>query len=164
MPWWKGCKVQWNEQQVHIETLYDALERFIEIPARSINVPQRTPISGIHKIKGTGDVVTGRVEQGTVKVGDEVVFLPTHTSSVPCEGKVFSIEMFHKSISEALAGDNAGFSIRGLRKENMPRTGDIMVLKKDSTLKICKTFTAQVQVLNLPGELKVSLFPYLLKK
>jgi len=94
-----------------------------------------------------------------VKVGDEVVFLPTHTSSVPCEGKVFSIEMFHKSISEALAGDNAGFNIRGLRKENMPHTGDIMVLKKDSTLKICKTFTAQVQVLNHPGELKIGYSP-----
>eukprot|EP00421_Protoceratium_reticulatum_P017214 CAMPEP_0168396386 /NCGR_PEP_ID=MMETSP0228-20121227/20522_1 /TAXON_ID=133427 /ORGANISM="Protoceratium reticulatum, Strain CCCM 535 (=CCMP 1889)" /LENGTH=55 /DNA_ID=CAMNT_0008409827 /DNA_START=1 /DNA_END=165 /DNA_ORIENTATION=- len=53
----------------------------------------RMPISGIYKIKGVGDVLAGRVEQGVVKPGEEVVFLPTHTASNPCTGKVFTVEM-----------------------------------------------------------------------
>ena len=48
----------------------------------------RLPISGIYKIKGVGDVLAGRVEQGTVKPGDEVIFMPTHTTANKCEGKV----------------------------------------------------------------------------
>merc|ERR1719276_853240 len=55
----------------------------------------RMPISGIYKIKGVGDVLAGRVEQGVVKPGEEVVFLPTHTASNPCTGKVFTVEMHH---------------------------------------------------------------------
>jgi len=91
----------------------------------------RVPISGIYKIKGAGDVLTGRVEQGTVKPGEEVIFLPTHTAALACEGKVFSVEMHHKSVTQATAGDNVGLNIKGLKKENMPRTGDIMILKSD---------------------------------
>jgi len=119
----------------------------------------RTPISEMYKIKGIGDVVSGRVEQGNIKPGDEIVFLPTHTQSNPCEGKVFSIEMHHKSVPMTIAGDNVGLNIRGLKKENMPRVGDIMISKKDVSLKNCKKITVQVQVLNHPGELKVGYTP-----
>lgn len=53
------------------------------------------PISGIYKITGVGIVLTGRVEQGTIGTGDEVVFLPSHKPVLPCIGKVFSLEMHH---------------------------------------------------------------------
>jgi len=119
----------------------------------------RVPISGIYKIKGAGDVLTGRVEQGTVKPGEEVIFLPTHTAALACEGKVFSVEMHHKSVPQATAGDNVGLNIKGLKKENMPRTGDIMILKSDKTLNKTKNFTAQVQIMEHPGELKVGYSP-----
>jgi elongation factor 1-alpha len=119
----------------------------------------RTPISGVYKIKGAGDVLTGRVEQGTVKPGDEVVFLPTHTPNLACQGKIFSVEMHHKSQPAANAGDNVGLNIKGLVKENMPRVGDIMILKSDQSIKKAKEFTAQVQILNHPGELKVGYSP-----
>ena len=79
-----------------------------------------------------------------VKPGDIVKFIPSHTPSLPCEGKVFSIELHKKSVSLASAGDNCGFNIRGLRRENMPRTGDIMVLKSDNSLKKVSSFTTQV--------------------
>jgi len=104
-------------------------------------------------------VITGRVEQGVVSPGAEIVFLPTNTSSKPCTGKVFTVEMHHKPAQEALTGDNVGLNIKGLDKGNMPRVGDVMVLKKDDSLKACASFTAQVQILDHPGELKVGYTP-----
>ena len=58
----------------------------------------RMPISGIYKIKGVSDVLVGRVEQGVVKPGEEVIFLPTHTASNPCTGKAFTVEMHHQRV------------------------------------------------------------------
>ena len=59
-----------------------------QVPERKTNAALRLPISGIYKIKGVGDVLAGRVEQGIVKPGDEVIFMPTHTAANKCEGKV----------------------------------------------------------------------------
>ena len=70
------------------------------------------PISGAYKIKGVGDVLAGRVEQGVVKPGDEVIFLPTHTVANPCVGKVFTVEMHHKRVDKAGPGDNVGMNIK----------------------------------------------------
>jgi translation elongation factor EF-1alpha len=58
------------------------------VPERKTDAALRLPISGIYKIKGVGDVLAGRVEQGIVKPGDEVIFMPTHTLANKCEGKV----------------------------------------------------------------------------
>jgi elongation factor 1-alpha len=160
MGWWKGADVtNANNEKVHIETLFDALEKLVTLPQRPTNVPLRCPISGIYQIKGAGDVLTGRIEQGIVKPGDEVIFLPTHTTAISCDGKVFSLEMHHKKVPQAEAGDNVGMNIKGLSKVNMPHVGDIMILKKDETIKTCKRFTAQVQVLTHPGELKIGYSP-----
>ena len=63
-------------------------------------------------IKGVGDVLAGRVEQGAVKPGEEVVFIPTHTVSNPCNGKVFTVEMHHKRVDAAHPGDNVGMNIK----------------------------------------------------
>jgi len=160
MPWYNGCEVVLpNKSKITVTTLKETLELMVIIPERSSNAIMRTPISGIYKIKGIGDVLTGRVEQGTVKPGEEVVFLPTHTASTPCQGKVFSVEMHHKVVESATSGDNCGFNIKGLVKENMPRVGDIMILKKDETIGRAYSFTAQIRVLEHPGELKVGYCP-----
>jgi elongation factor 1-alpha len=160
MPWWDGVEVsRLDGQKVKVTTVLDALNNFAIIPPRNMEAPLRVPINGVYKIKGVGDVLAGRVEQGKINPGDEVVFLPTHTSATPCAGKVFSVEMHHKSVPFAGPGDNVGMSIKGLEKTNMPRTGDVMILKKDLSLKRCKRFTAQVQVLEHPGELKVGYTP-----
>jgi len=119
----------------------------------------RMPVSGIYKIKGVGDVVTGRVEQGIVTPGAEVIFIPTHAPSTPCTGKIFTVEMHHKSVPQASAGDNVGLNVKGLVKENMPRVGDVMILKSDDSIGRVGKFTAQVQVLNHPGELKPGYTP-----
>eukprot|EP00179_Madagascaria_erythrocladioides_P000154 CAMPEP_0198315838 /NCGR_PEP_ID=MMETSP1450-20131203/5933_1 /TAXON_ID=753684 ORGANISM="Madagascaria erythrocladiodes, Strain CCMP3234" /NCGR_SAMPLE_ID=MMETSP1450 /ASSEMBLY_ACC=CAM_ASM_001115 /LENGTH=469 /DNA_ID=CAMNT_0044018963 /DNA_START=125 /DNA_END=1534 /DNA_ORIENTATION=- len=160
MAWWSGVDVEnLKKEKVHIDTLRDALEKMVVVPERPKDKPLRVPISGVYKIKGAGDVLTGRVEQGTVKPGTEVTFLPTHSASAPCQGKVFSVEMHHKSVPEAHPGDNVGLNIKGLSKDNMPRVGDVMIVKGDDSLKRTQSFTAQVQVLSHPGELKPGYCP-----
>jgi len=160
MPWWKGQKVKLSKTQaVHVNTLKEALNTFVQPAQRDENSAMRLPLSGVYKIKGVGDVLTGRVEQGCVKPGTEVKFLPTHTASTSCTGKVFTVEMHHKSIEKGGAGDNIGMNVKALNKENMPRVGDIMVLKDDATIANTQNFTCQVQILDIPGEIKVGYSP-----
>ncbi|WP_268241168.1 elongation factor 1-alpha C-terminal domain-related protein, partial [Pseudomonas brenneri] len=158
---WSGVDValKGGKGNLRVVTLLDALDKMVSLPPRPKDKAMRVPISGVYKIKGVGDVLTGRVEQGAVKPGDEVVFLPTHTTATPCTGKVFTVEMHHKSVPEAGPGDNVGMNIKGLNKSNMPRNGDVMVLKSDSTLKQAKKMVVQVQVLDHPGELKAGYTP-----
>jgi elongation factor 1-alpha len=159
MPWWKGVTVKSQKKPVKIDTLLDCLESMVKIPKRALKKSLRMPVSGVYKIKGVGDVITGRVEQGKVEPGNECIFLPTHTSSKPCTGKVFTVEMHHKSVPMAGPGDNVGLNVNGLSKENMPRVGDVMIKKEDSSLKACGNFTAVVQILDHPGQLKLGYSP-----
>jgi len=134
MPWWNGVEVEdylGGGKKFTIECLLNVLNDMVEKPDRNTEAAMRLPISGVYKIKGVGDVLAGRVEQGLVKPGEDVVFLPTHTSSNPCGGKVFTVEMHHKRVEAAAPGDNVGMNIKGLDKLNMPRTGDVMIYKKD---------------------------------
>lgn len=157
--WWSGVDVLVGKETMHIDTLFDALEKMVQLPARPVDCKLRLPLSGAFKIKGVGDVLTGRVEQGTVKPGDEVIFLPTHTPSTACNGKVFSVEMHHKTVESAGPGDNVGMNVKNLNAKNMPRAGDVMILKSDTSLGRCKNFSVQVQVMNHPGELKKGYCP-----
>jgi len=160
MAWWKGVTVKkpFSGESINLVTLIDALNGFCESPPRVTDKPLRIPISNIYNIKGVGTVIAGRVEQGTLKPGDEVKFLPSSlvTESV---GKVFSIEMHHQSVAQAGPGDNVGINVKGLDKDKMPGTGDVIVLKSDMSLSKVAKFTAQVQVLDHPGELKVGYTP-----
>merc|ERR1711957_658303 len=85
----------------------------------------------------------------------ECKFLPTNTTSKSCTGKVFTVEMHHKNQPIAGCGDNVGMNMKGLSKENMPRVGDVMVLKTDDSLCSVGNFHANVQILDHPGQLKV---------
>merc|ERR1711937_48370 len=147
------------KENLHIDTLQDALNDMVLVPQRNVDAPMRMPVSGCYKVKGGGDVVAGRVEQGLVKPGEEVIFLPTHSASNACGGKVFTVEMHHKRQESAAPGDNIGMNIKGLDKMNMPRTGDVMVYKKDTSLGACDNFDAQIQVLDIPGEIKIGYSP-----
>jgi len=159
MAWWKGVTVKSQKKPVECNTLLDCLESMVKVPKRPLKKALRMPVSGIYKIKGVGDVITGRVEAGCVNKDDVMIFLPTHTASKPCTGKIFSVEMHHKTVPMAGPGDNVGLNVKGLSKENMPRVGDVMIKKDDDTLKACQDFTAQVQVLDHPGELKIGYSP-----
>jgi elongation factor 1-alpha len=160
MKWWKGCDVETAKgEKIHIDTLKDCLNDMISPPTRDTASKLRLPISGIYKIKGVGDVIAGRVEQGVVNSGKDVVFLPTHTKGVPCTGKVFSIEMHHKRVDTAGPGDNVGMNMKGLSATNMPHGGDVMIYKDDSTLKHVESFTVMLQTLDIPGEMKPGYAP-----
>merc|ERR1712076_364669 len=143
MAWWKGMNIECGKETIMCETLYDVLDKLCRVPERPISAPMRMPISGIYKIKP----------------GEEVIFLPTHTSSNPCTGKVFTVEMHHTRVDFANPGDNVGLNIKGLDKNNMPRSGDVMVYKKDTTLGQTREFDAQIQVLDIPNEIKVGYSP-----
>merc|ERR1711903_335448 len=159
MKWWAGMPAVVGKETIQCDTLYDVFDKFFRVPERPTSAPMRMPISGIYKIKGVGDVLAGRVEQGIVKPNEEVIFLPTHTASNPCTGKVFSVEMHHTRVDFANPGDNVGLNIKGLVKENMPRSGDVMVYKKDTSLGQTRSFDAQIQVLDIPNEIKCGYSP-----
>jgi len=155
MAWWKGVDVKGMDGETHhVEYLAQALNDLIQPPAREVDKALRLPISGIYKIKGVGDVLAGRVEQGVVEPGKDVRFIPTHTKGVPCEGKVFTVEMHHKRVPAANPGDNVGLNMKGLNPTNMPHSGDVMIYKDDSTLKHTVDFDCMLQTLDIPGELK----------
>jgi elongation factor 1-alpha len=160
MDWWGGMDVVTPKgEKHHIDCLKDALNDMVTEPDRNTTSPMRLPLSGIYKIKGVGDVLAGRVEQGIVKPNEDVIFMPTHTTSTPCTGKVFTVEMHHKRVEKADPGDNVGMNVKGLAKINMPRVGDVMIYSKDDSLKHIGSFTAQVQTLDIPGELKPGYSP-----
>jgi elongation factor 1-alpha len=162
MPWWKGVdvKIATTGGECHVECLLDALNEMVNLPPRNTEGAFRAPIGKvITTIKGIECVVTSRLEQGTVTKGEEVVFLPTHTASNPCTGKVFSIEMHHKEHPFAGPGDNVGISMKGLAKANMPRDGDIMIKKSDTGFKSCETFVVQAMVLEHPNQIKPGYSP-----
>merc|ERR1711937_882280 len=153
MDWYKGFKVKPKKKEVEGWTLLDALNDVVSCPKRPKKKPLRMPVSGVFKIKGVGDVITGRVEQGTLKPGPNVVFAPTGVS-----GKCFSIEMHHKTVDKAGPGDNVGVNVKGLPKENMPKVGDVMSVENadgdDDPPKAAETFRAAVFVQDHPGQLK----------
>ena len=162
MDWWKGMDIvplSGDEKVIHVDTLLDCLEKLVQPPKRTDEGAMRVPLSGVYKIKGVGDVLTGRVEQGKCVKEAGVKFLPTHSTSTACTGKVFTVEMHHKNVEMAHQGDNVGMNVKGLPKDNMPRVGDIMVTADDTSCARTATFTAQIQVLNHPGELKPGYTP-----
>lgn len=159
MSWWSGQDLVVGKDIIHVNTLLDCLNNMCSPPGRNEKATMRMPVSGIYKIKGVGDVIAGRIEQGIVNPNEEVIFVPTHTTSNPCGGKVFTIEMHHTRYDLAKPGDNVGLNIKGLDKQNMPHTGDVMIYKKDTTLDRCGQFTAQIQTLDIPGEIKLGYSP-----
>lgn len=156
MPWYKGWKANLSKDEV-VEgvTLYDALEKLARPPVRFPDRTVRIPINGIYKIKGVGDVITGRVEQGTINAGDSVRIAPRGISGL----KVFSIEMHHKTWPNAKPGDNVGMNIKGLDKNNLPKVGDVISLEKEPLLEPVESFTAQIVVQEHPGQLKPGFAP-----
>ena len=121
--------------------LVDALDTYIPIPVRDTAKPFLMPVEDIFSIEGRGTVVTGKIERGIVKVGEDVEIVgikPTQKSTVT------GIEMFNKNLQEGMAGDNAGILLRGLKKEDITRG---QVLCKPGTTTPHDNFTAEIYVL-----------------
>jgi elongation factor 1-alpha len=139
MPWWKGS------------TLIECLDN-LKVPVKPTQLPLRLPIQDVYSITGIGTVPVGRVETGIVKVGDNVTFSPSGVG-----GEVKTIEMHHETMPQAEPGDNIGFNVRGIGKNDIKR-GDVCghVSNKPT---VAKTFTAQIAVLQHPSVITIGYTP-----
>ena len=125
-----------------IEKLVETLDAYIPEPVRNIDKSFLLPIEDVFSISGRGTVVTGRVESGIVKVGEEVEIVGIHdTQKTICTG----VEMFRKLLDEGRAGDNVGVLLRGTKRDEVERG---QVLAKPGTIKPHTKFEAEVYVLS----------------
>ena len=130
------------EYQAKIIELVDAMDTYFPTPERDMDKPFLMPVEDIFSIEGRGTVVTGRVERGAVKVGEEIEIVgikPTTTTTVT------GVEMFNKQLDRAQAGDNAGILLRGTKKEDVHR-GQVLAAKGSVTPHT--EFEAEVYVLS----------------
>jgi len=125
-----------------IRDLIDALDNFIPEPVRETDKPFLMPIEDIFTIEGRGTVVTGRVEKGKLKVNEEVEIVGIKPTA---KTVVTGIEMFNKQLDEALAGDNAGLLLRGVKKEDVSRG---QVLAKPGSITPHTEFDSEVYILS----------------
>lgn len=141
MPWYDG------------PTLVQTLDEFTE-PEKPINKPLRIPIQDVYSITGVGTVPVGRIETGTMKPNDKIVVMPEGVN-----GEIKSIETHHTQIPEAQAGDNIGFNLRGIDKNQIKR-GDV-VGPVDSPPTAAKEFKAQIIIIFHPTALAPGYTPVL---
>lgn len=122
--------------------LMDAVDNWIPEPQRETDKPFLMPVEDVFSIKGRGTVVTGRVERGTLTKGQEIEIVGLREQ--PLKTVVTGIEMFHRELDEAKAGDNAGILLRGTTREEVLRG---MVLAATKSIKGQKKFRCEVYVL-----------------
>jgi elongation factor Tu len=116
----KSADDEWAKK---IFALVEALDTYLPDPVRETDKPFLMPIEDIFSIEGRGTVVTGRIERGRVKVGEEAEIVGIHPTA---KTTITGIEMFNKQLDEGLAGDNAGILLRGTKKEDVTR-GQVLV-------------------------------------
>nr|WP_319373383.1 translation elongation factor EF-1 subunit alpha [uncultured Methanobacterium sp.] len=138
-PWYKG------------PSLVKALDEFTA-PEKPTQLPLRVPVQDVYSITGVGTVPVGRVETGIMKKADNVIFEPPGVS-----GEVKSIEMHHEMLDSAEPGDNVGFNVRGVGKNDI-RRGDVAGHTSNAPT-VAKEFTAQIVVLQHPGVITVGYTP-----
>merc|ERR1712227_263525 len=146
MSWYKGWKVERKEGNASGMTLLEALDAVIP-PTRPTDKPLRLPLQDVYKIGGIGTVPVGRVETGIIKPGMVVTFAPVNVTT-----EVKSVEMHHESLQEAGPGGNVGFNVKNVSVKDI-RRGNVASDSKNDPAKEAKTFTAQVIVMNHPGEI-----------
>jgi elongation factor Tu len=126
-----------------VKELMKAVDEYIPIPDRPIDQDFLMPIEDVFSIEGRGTVVTGRIERGKVKVGEEIDVLGMGRKDQVTA--VTGVEMFNKSLSEGLAGDNVGILLRGFKREDVERG---QVISKKGSVKTYTEFKAEVYVLS----------------
>ncbi len=124
-----------------IVKLMEEVDRYIPTPTRDVDKPFLMPVEDVFSISGRGTVVTGRIERGIIKVGDEVDVIGIRDTQ---KTTITGIEMFRKLLDEGQAGDNAGLLLRGLKREEIER-GQCLI--KPGTVKPHKKFRCEVYIL-----------------
>ena len=126
-----------------IEKLLDNVDEYIPTPQRDLEQPFLLPVEDVFSISGRGTVVTGRVERGTLKTGEEIEIVGNFDNTF--KATVTGIEMFKKELDAAMAGDNAGILLRGVKRDEINRG---MVLAKPGTVTSHKKVLASLYILS----------------
>ena len=134
----KSDKMPWYDGPLLIE----ALDEF-EIPPKPVDKPLRLPVQDVYSITGVGTVPVGRIETGRLKAGDTVVFMPPGLV-----GEVKSIEMHHRPLEMAEAGDNIGFNVKGISRKDI-RRGDVAG-HLDTPPSVAEEFIGQIFIIHHP--------------
>ena len=121
--------------------LFEEIEKFVPVPERDLDKAFIMPVEDVFSIKGRGTVVTGRIERGIAKVGDEVEIVGVRDTQ---KTVITGIEMFHKQLEQGQAGDNAGILLRGIEREQVERG---QVIAKPGSIKPHTKFESEVYVL-----------------
>jgi len=146
----KSTNMAWYKGPYLLEAL-DSLNP----PKRPMDKPLRLPLQDVYKIGGIGTVPVGRVETGIIKPGMIVNFAPGSVST-----EVKSVEMHHESLPEATPGDNVGFNVKNVSVKDIKR-GNVASNSKDDPALGCASFSAQVIVMNHPGQIQNGYSPVL---
>merc|ERR1711887_222862 len=162
MGWYKGWNTEITKKEKQASktialkgvTLLDALDA-IQPPARPTDKALRLPLQDVYKIGGIGTVPVGRVETGILKPGTVVTFSPANIST-----EVKSVEMHHESLPEATPGDNVGFNVKNVSVKDI-RRGNVASDSKNDPAKEANNFTAQVIIMEHPGQISNGYTPVL---
>ena len=125
-----------------IVELFNAIEEFVPVPERDLDKDFLMPVEDVFSIKGRGTVVTGKIEQGVIKVGETIEIVGVRDTKTTT---VTGVEMFHKQLDQGQAGDNAGLLLRGIEREDVERG---QVLAKPKSITPHTKFEAEVYVLS----------------
>ena len=125
-----------------IKELLDTIDNYFPDPVREVDKPFMMPVEDVFSIKGRGTVVTGRIDRGHIHVGDNVEIVGLREKSMPTV--VTGVEMFHKTLDEGMAGDNAGLLLRGVERTDVERG---MVIAAPKSITPHTKFNAEVYVL-----------------
>ena len=131
-----------KEAQEGIIKLMDAVDEWIPTPERDLDKPFLMPVEDVFSIKGRGTVVTGRIDRGVIKVGEEVEIVGLRDTK---KTVVTGVEMFHQTLEQGQAGDNAGILLRGVEKKDIERG---QVLAKPGSITPHKKFEAECYILS----------------
>ncbi|MCL5788575.1 MAG: translation elongation factor EF-1 subunit alpha, partial [Candidatus Marsarchaeota archaeon] len=145
----KSSNTAWYKGPTILEAL-DALK----VPPKLNDKELRVPLQDVYTIAGVGTVPVGRVETGVLKVGDQLIFMPSNKTA-----EVRSIETHHQQITQAESGDNIGFNVRGVSKDDIKR-GDVAG-RVNSPPTVVDEFTARIFVLSHPTAISVGYTPVL---
>jgi len=154
MGWFKGWKIERKEGGAGGVTLLEALDSILP-PSRPTDKALRLPLQDVYKIGGIGTVPVGRVETGILKAGMVVTFAPSNVTT-----EVKSVEMHHETLVEATPGDNVGFNVKNVSVKEI-RRGNVAGDSKNDPPIQAATFTAQVIILNHPGQISQGYAPVL---
>ena len=154
MPWFKGWKVSRKDGNASGTILPEALD-CIPPSTHPTDKPLHLPLQNVYKIGGIGPVPVGRVETGVLKIGPVVTFAPASVTT-----GVKSAEMHHEALSEALPGDNVGFDVKNVSVKDV-RRGNVAGDSKNDPPMEAAGFTAQVIILNHPGQISAGCAPVL---